>query len=131
MPGPGPLRLSKALYLFNHVLRVMYDMEYRRLPNSRMRGGRRIHVYATVESEDVPRATAVPGRPPVPAWAPAPVSDLAEGDILQVQGPVVQPAFEFASRQGVNFCVHTMPPITPAHLFPPSAKRQRLTQSVH
>ena len=128
MPGTGPLRLSKALYLLNHVLRTMYDMEYRRLPNPRMRAGRRIHVYAPLESQDFPRAVAEcpPGKPTVPAWAPGPVRDLAEADVLQVQGPVVQPAFEFAVRQGVNFCVHDMPSITHAHLFPPPpSKRQR------
>ena len=125
MPGAGPLRLSKALYMLNHVLRIMYDMEYRRLPNSRMRGGRRVHIYGLLESQDFPRmGQGLPprGKPIVPSWTTASVPDLAEGEVLQAHAGVVQPAFEFAVRQGVNFCVHTLPPISHAHLFPPSKR---------
>ncbi len=126
IPCAGDLTLVKALNLLNHVLKIMFDMEYKRQAGSRqqLKGGD-IFTYALRESIDFIRFK--PGVkqetifPILPAWATEEspglwTGDLSEQEVLAVCKGLVQPAASFTSRQTSEYRLKESPGIEIHHV---------------
>ena len=134
-PNLGPkedqLTLVKALHLVNHVLSIMFDMQYKRQGNSKrtMKKGKFscLYTYSLQESQDFTRFKSdlshEKGKPILPAWALTGPGDLKESEILAVKDDIVQPAASFINRQTNHCNLKYLPGIEEGHIRP--LKRQK------
>jgi hypothetical protein len=86
IPRADELTLVKALHLLNHVLQIMFDMEYKRQAGSRQQlKGERIFTYALRESIDFirfkPGVKQETNFPIVPTWVKEENLGLWTGDL--------------------------------------------------
>ena len=122
-PKVDELTLVKALHLLDHVLRIMFDMEYGRVGESMKRcNGKRVNVYthALQDSPDFqrfkPDQPMDKHKPVVPAWVSVCPADLPESQLLAVKGDMVQPAAAFTRRQTNDFRLKCLPGIEKHHV---------------
>lgn len=115
IPGNEPITFIRAMHLFSHTLAVMYSMEYRRDKKHTKVEGQRVFTYSSYNLDDFARqgkGVAIDAtKPPIPPWAEQPLEELAETEILQCDGRIIQPGLGFARRQAVDFCSHDLPGI--------------------
>lgn len=125
-PKEDQLTLIKAIHLVDHVLRIMFDLQYKRQGKAIKKENKgnktRIHQYGLQNSHDFTRfkqdLSHEKGKPILPAWEVVSPGDLHESDILAVEGVLVQPAASFRKRQSRQCSLKYLPGIEEGHIRP-------------
>jgi hypothetical protein len=120
IPTENQLTFVKIMHLANHVLRIMFDLQYIRCGTAKQTlcNGKRsyAHTYALQESVLFTRCKSEKNKPVVPAWATDPPRDLEESEILAVRNDIVQPAAPFTIRQSSQYTLQHFEGIQKVHM---------------
>jgi hypothetical protein len=105
IPAEDELTFIKTMHLVNHVLCIMFDLQYERQgkPIQKTRNKIRTLTYTYALQESLlftrfkPDLSHERKKPVIPAWSTGYVADLPSSELLAVKGDMVQPAAAFMS----------------------------------
>jgi hypothetical protein len=120
IPAEDQLTFIKAMHLVNHVLCIMFDLQYERqgkpIRKTRNKIQTLTYTYALQESllftRFKPDLSHERKKPVIPAWSTGNIRDLRPSEILAVKGDIVQPAAEFMSLKSDQCMLRPMDGIT-------------------
>jgi hypothetical protein len=125
----SPLPFIKATRILRHVLETMFDSSYERSGNSKQHKKQKYYSMQFEASPYFQRGATGLDMPIVNCWLETPLKDLAEGELMEIDGDIVQPCADYLARRGSEFSSkYQMPPLQSDDVLNPLAKKRKATQ---
>jgi hypothetical protein len=122
-----PLPFIKVTRILRHVLETMFDSSYERSGNAKQHKKQKYYHMRFEASPYFQRGATGLNMPIVKCWRETPLRDLAEGELMEMDGDIVQPCADYLARRGQEFSSkYQMPPLQSDDVLNPLAKKRKV-----